>query len=284
MTVRLLHGHERSDDRARADDEPVRALTVSERYSVDELHAVARLSGRDGFPGVPVDDDQPLSPRERAVVTDVVLRSLVARGVISADDAHADRAARVALRGRARPGGDVLDPALPPGRAVVAQRVRARGPARRRDLAVAERGRARGERRSRVRPLAHRRDRLVAGGGVAHRGPPDHAHRAEDPQPVRCPRRRRAHDARGPTRRRRRPRGHVPAAAGTRSTASTSRGSRPSTRSGCSPTRPTSSAASAAATRTSRSRRPPSPSSRGRYAGRSARSQCTAESAPGAAA
>ncbi len=83
MTVRLLHGHERSDDRARADNEPA-GLTVSERYSVDELHAVAHLSGRDGFPGVPVDDDQPRSPRERAVVTEVVLRSLVARGVISA--------------------------------------------------------------------------------------------------------------------------------------------------------------------------------------------------------
>ena len=83
MTVRLLHGHERSDDRARVDDVPS-VLAVSERYSVDELHAVAKLSGRDGFPGVPVDTDPPLSPRERAVVADVVLRSLVARGVVSA--------------------------------------------------------------------------------------------------------------------------------------------------------------------------------------------------------
>jgi len=81
VTVRLLHGHERSDDRAR-DDGPA-VLTVAERYSVDELHAVARLSGRDGFPGVPVDEDRPRSSRERAVVADVVHRSLVARGVIS---------------------------------------------------------------------------------------------------------------------------------------------------------------------------------------------------------
>ena len=82
MTVRLLHGHERSDDRARADDAPS-ALAVAERYSVDELHAVAGLSGRAAFPGVPVDVER-LSPRERAVVNDAVLRSLAARGVISA--------------------------------------------------------------------------------------------------------------------------------------------------------------------------------------------------------
>jgi hypothetical protein len=60
-------------------------LAVSERYSVDELHAVGALQGRDGFPGVPVVDDRPpLSPRERAAVNDAVLRSLVARGVIDA--------------------------------------------------------------------------------------------------------------------------------------------------------------------------------------------------------
>jgi hypothetical protein len=83
VTVRLLHGHERSDDRARADGVPS-VLAVSERYSVNELHAVAQLSGRDCFPGVPDDTDRPLSSRERAVVTDAVLRSLVARGVVSA--------------------------------------------------------------------------------------------------------------------------------------------------------------------------------------------------------
>jgi hypothetical protein len=82
VTVRLLHGHERPDERARVDTPP--GLAVAQRYSVDELHAVAGLSGRTGFPGVPVDTDQPLSPRERAAVTEAVLRSLVARGVISA--------------------------------------------------------------------------------------------------------------------------------------------------------------------------------------------------------
>jgi hypothetical protein len=84
VTVRLLHGHERSDERARVGDDAHSVLSISQRYSVDELHAVARLSGRDGFPGVPVDTDRPLSPRERAVVTDAVLRSLVARGVVNA--------------------------------------------------------------------------------------------------------------------------------------------------------------------------------------------------------
>jgi hypothetical protein len=84
VTVRVLHGHERSDARGRVDDDARSALTMADRYSVDELHAVARMSGRDSFPGVPVDDDPPRSSRERAVVTEVVLRSLVARGVISA--------------------------------------------------------------------------------------------------------------------------------------------------------------------------------------------------------
>ena len=84
MTVRLLHGHERSDERTRVDDDAPSVLAVSERYSVDELHAVAKLSGREGFPGVPDDTDRTFSPRERAVVTEAVLRSLVARGVISA--------------------------------------------------------------------------------------------------------------------------------------------------------------------------------------------------------
>jgi len=84
VAVRLLHGHERSDERARAGHDAPSVLSVSERYSVDELHAVARLSGRDGFPGVPIDDEEPRSSRERAVVNQVVLRSLVARGVVSA--------------------------------------------------------------------------------------------------------------------------------------------------------------------------------------------------------
>ena len=96
MAVRLLHGHERSDERARAEHDAPSALSVSERYSVDELHAVARLSGRDGFPGVPIDDDEPHSSRERAVVNQVVLRSLVARGVVSAST-HTPIAPHVSL-------------------------------------------------------------------------------------------------------------------------------------------------------------------------------------------
>jgi len=96
VAVRLLHGHERSDERARAEHDAPSALSVSERYSVDELHAVARLSGRDGFPGVPIDDDEPRSSRERAVVNQVVLRSLVARGVVSAST-HTPIAPHVSL-------------------------------------------------------------------------------------------------------------------------------------------------------------------------------------------
>jgi hypothetical protein len=76
VTVRLLHGHERTDERTRGMPHAPAVLAVSERYSVDELHAVARLSGRDGFPGVPIEEDEPRSPRERAVVNQVVLRSL----------------------------------------------------------------------------------------------------------------------------------------------------------------------------------------------------------------
>jgi len=57
-------------------------VAVSERYSVDELHAVAARQGRTVFPGVPPDTDPPLSARERAAVTDAVVRSLVARGVL----------------------------------------------------------------------------------------------------------------------------------------------------------------------------------------------------------
>jgi hypothetical protein len=96
VTVRLLHGHERSDDRTRADDDARSVLAVSERYSVDELHAVAKHSGREVFPGVPEESDRQLSTRERAVVTDAVLRSLVARGVISATT-HAPIAPHVSL-------------------------------------------------------------------------------------------------------------------------------------------------------------------------------------------
>jgi hypothetical protein len=58
---------------------------VTHRYSVDELHAIARTHGRATFPGVP-DDTEPLrSPREHMIVTDVIMRSLVARGVVHAD-------------------------------------------------------------------------------------------------------------------------------------------------------------------------------------------------------
>jgi hypothetical protein len=84
VTVRLLHGHERSDDDTTAEHDAPSVLTVAERYSVDELHAVARVSGRDGFPGVPHDPDRPSSTRERAAVNDAVMRSLVARGVVDA--------------------------------------------------------------------------------------------------------------------------------------------------------------------------------------------------------
>jgi hypothetical protein len=83
MTVRLLHGHERTDEHGRAHDAPS-VLTVSERYSVDELHAVARVSGRDAFPGVPHDTGPMLSARELSIVHEAVVRSLVARGVLAA--------------------------------------------------------------------------------------------------------------------------------------------------------------------------------------------------------
>ena len=88
-----------------------------------------------GFPGVPIDDRPPLSTarargrhRRRAPVT---RRTRGDRR----DDPHADRAARLAVRGRPRSRGDLLDPAVPTRRAVVAERLRPRGAARRRDVA-----------------------------------------------------------------------------------------------------------------------------------------------------
>jgi hypothetical protein len=84
VAVRLLHGHERGNEHAKVALDAPSVLTVSERYSVDELHAVARRSGREGFPGVPLDTQPSLSPRERASVDEALIRSLVARGVISA--------------------------------------------------------------------------------------------------------------------------------------------------------------------------------------------------------
>jgi hypothetical protein len=95
VTVRLLHGHERTDEHAKAERDAPSLVTVAERYSVDELHAIARSSGRDGFPGVPVDAPTG-SPRERAMVNDVVYRSLVARGVVDAST-HAPNPPHVAL-------------------------------------------------------------------------------------------------------------------------------------------------------------------------------------------
>jgi hypothetical protein len=82
VTVRLLHGHERTDEHGSVGSDGPPVLSVVERYSVDELHAIARVSGRDAFPGVPVDVGPMLSSRERTVVNDAVLRSLVARGVL----------------------------------------------------------------------------------------------------------------------------------------------------------------------------------------------------------
>jgi hypothetical protein len=82
VTVRLLHGHERSGRAARAEDDAA-VLAVGERYSVDELQAIAMLRGRNEFPGVPA-ELRLTAEHDRAVVNDVVLRSLVARGVVDA--------------------------------------------------------------------------------------------------------------------------------------------------------------------------------------------------------
>jgi hypothetical protein len=93
VTVRLLHGHERTDEHG---PDARTVLSVAERYSVDELHAIARVSGRDAFPGVPVDAGPMLSTRERVFVNDAVLRSLVARGVVG-PSTHSPIAPHVSL-------------------------------------------------------------------------------------------------------------------------------------------------------------------------------------------
>jgi hypothetical protein len=81
VTVHVVPGSRRIDGAVPSVDE----AAIVHRYSVDELHAIARLHGRTGFPGVP-DETEPLrSPREHTIVTDVIMRSLVARGVIHAD-------------------------------------------------------------------------------------------------------------------------------------------------------------------------------------------------------
>jgi len=78
VAVQVVPGSER-------DGEPLDPIAVVHRYSVDEMHAIARLHGRPSFPGVP-DENEPLrSPREHTIVTDVIMRSLVARGVIHTD-------------------------------------------------------------------------------------------------------------------------------------------------------------------------------------------------------
>lgn len=81
MTVQVVHGSRGVD----VVDPRAHEAAVVHRYSVDEMHAIARLHGRSSFPGVP-DDTEPLrSPREHALVTDVIMRSLVARGVLHRD-------------------------------------------------------------------------------------------------------------------------------------------------------------------------------------------------------
>jgi hypothetical protein len=78
----VVPGNEQVDEIA---DTPVDTIAITHRFSVDEMHAIARLHGRPGFPGVP-DESEPLrSPREHTIVTDVIMRSLVARGVIHPD-------------------------------------------------------------------------------------------------------------------------------------------------------------------------------------------------------
>ncbi len=81
--MRLLHGHERTDDASSVDDAML--LATCERYSVDELHAVAGLRGRGAFPGVPWDDSRPRTDHERTIVNDALVRSLIARGVVDAE-------------------------------------------------------------------------------------------------------------------------------------------------------------------------------------------------------
>lgn len=83
--MRVLQGHERTAERRRPDAGVDPAATASHRYSVDELHAVARRVGRDTFPGVPPRDESQLSRRERTLLNDAIVRSLVARGVLGAD-------------------------------------------------------------------------------------------------------------------------------------------------------------------------------------------------------
>ncbi len=85
VAVRLLHGHDRYDEGLRPDDPADSAISTSERYSVDELTAIAALRGANGFPGVPPSADPALSPHEAAVVAAAVTRSLVARGVLGTE-------------------------------------------------------------------------------------------------------------------------------------------------------------------------------------------------------
>lgn len=84
VAVRLLQGH-RDDEGHRPDDAGVAGISTSERYSVDELTAIAGLRGVGGFPGVPPSTGATQSPHEAAAVTAAVTRSLVARGVLDAE-------------------------------------------------------------------------------------------------------------------------------------------------------------------------------------------------------
>ena len=61
------------------------AIAVRHRYSVDEMHAIARIHGQVGFPGVPRDTEPGCSAHERTIVTDAVMRCLAARGVVHPD-------------------------------------------------------------------------------------------------------------------------------------------------------------------------------------------------------
>lgn len=81
MTVQVVRGSRGID----VVDPIAHDTAVAHRYSVDEMHAIARLHGRASFPGVP-DDTEPLrSPREHTIVTDVIMRSLMARGIVHRD-------------------------------------------------------------------------------------------------------------------------------------------------------------------------------------------------------
>ncbi|MGZ4676213.1 MAG: hypothetical protein ACXVJ7_02665 [Acidimicrobiia bacterium] len=82
MAVQAVQGRERVDATAVPPADPT---TARHRYSVDELHALAHLHGRAAFPGVPDDSERLRTPREHTIVTDVVMRSLAARGVIHVD-------------------------------------------------------------------------------------------------------------------------------------------------------------------------------------------------------